>query len=123
MEKWGWGKVTDTLFAVTSEDGKFITGLRFDKWAKPAAPQLVATDMILAHPKELAPAFRMGEWQFIEIESGEEVILRVDGKEIARGTVKEPRKLIPPKDAALFVAVGHWLGWADDLHLRSVTGK
>ena len=123
VEKWGWGKVTDTLFAVTSEDGKFITGLRFDKWAKPAAPQLVATDMILAHPKELAPAFRMGEWQFIEIESGEEVILRVDGKEIARGTVKEPRKLIPPKDAALFVAVGHWLGWADDLHLRSVTGK
>ena len=123
VEKWGWGKITDTLLGVTTADGKFVTGLRFDKWAKPTAPQLVAAEEQLARPSDLAPAFRIGEWQFVEIESGDAVILRVDGKEVVRGTPKEPRKLIPPKDAPLFVAVGHWLGWADDLHLRSGTGK
>jgi hypothetical protein len=119
VEKWGWGRVTDTLLAVSSEDGKFVTGLRFDKWAKPPAPQLVAAEEQLARPPDLAPAFRLGEWQRVEIESGDAVVLRVDGKEVARATPKEPRKLIPPANSALCVVAGHWLGCVDDLHLRA----
>jgi hypothetical protein len=112
-----FGKLQTPLLAL--EEGRNVYGLLQDKWVVDPAgkplPRVGSGSETVIHTQDLAGALTLNDWHFLEIEfTGSDVIVKVDGNEIARMI---PQKALFAK-APKTLVIGHFVGFADDVHLE-----
>ena len=121
FEKFPHSVATANLFGVGRDAENQAISLQFDKWAKPIAPQLIASEQGAIGPVDLANVIRPKRWHQITMAISRTTwILEVDGKPVGTGKVADPDRIDAFFDGnSIAVSIGRFIGVADDIHVRS----
>ena len=124
IEKLPYGKFGGPLCSYAEQNGaKTLMGFNYDVWSKADAPYLVCGGNVMSS-EEIRPFIKLNEWQHYELTYQEGTIRFVlDGKEIRRVPVGNVKSLDDQRKGLVqVVRVGNFIGYADDLCLKSQAG-
>ncbi|MFT4548639.1 MAG: hypothetical protein ACI9MB_002592, partial [Verrucomicrobiales bacterium] len=123
FEKFPHAVATANLFGLGRDTENQAISFQFDKWAKPASPQLIVADQSAISPDKMSGLVGLNHWHKITMQlSPTSWELKVDGKPAGSGAVADPDRIRSFFEGTTqTLAIGNFIGLADDIHVSDPT--